>query len=276
MDLDHPRRQAQEAIRNTVTEELWDRNRQFTRELDELIANHRLASHPARSALASGQFDRGALAHLHLEYRHAGVKIFTDALLRAQLLTEELEDRLGPTAKIPARFLLTLNLLDEFGFQPGEGAGGYYRGHPQLAHYPLFESLLDQLDVGRAEREAFVPSTVADALHHKLKSAYDDLLTLAVYLAIAERQVVLFSPPLRQAVLGLGLPVRNGYYDFHGTSEETEWSGADDDHHEDLWFIIQQAATPERYEEILRKARYYLGLWGQFWDEQMQLVRAVS
>jgi hypothetical protein len=276
MNLDHPRRQAKEAIRATVTEELWDRNRQFTQELDELIANHRLADHPARSALSSGQFGRNALARLHLEYRHAGVQIFTDALLQAQLLTAELEDRLGPTAKIPARFLLTLNTLDELGFQPGEGARGYYRGHPQLAHYPLFEQLLDQLGVGRGEREAYVPSTVADALHHNLRAAYDDLLTLTTFLTIAEKQVVLFSPPMRQAILALGMPVRGGYYDFHGTSDEVDWSGADDDHHDDLWFLIQQAATPDRYDEVLRRARYYLGLWAQFWDEQMQKPRAVS
>lgn len=59
-----------------------------------------------------------------------------------------------------------------------------------------------------------------------------------------------------------------GYYDFHGTSDEAEWRGADD-HHDDLWCLLQQSATPDRYGDILRRARYYLGLWGQFWDEQL-------
>jgi hypothetical protein len=34
------------------------------------------------------------------------------------------------------RFLLNLNILDEFGFRPGFDQDGYYSGNPEYAHYP--------------------------------------------------------------------------------------------------------------------------------------------
>ncbi|MFP4561026.1 MAG: hypothetical protein ACLFRB_10270 [Thiohalorhabdus sp.] len=274
MDLDNPRRLAKQAIQATVPPDLWERNRSFVQELQETIHNHRLVGHSAGRALADGQFTKEDLARIHLEYRHAGVKIFTDALLIAQLLTKQVESRLGPGSKMPSRFLLTLNALDEFGFRPGVDQDGYYRGNPALAHYPLFEDLLDQLGVGREERETYTPTPVADALHHNLESAYQDLAVLTLFLTIAEKQVVLFSPPLRAAVMAVGIDVKGGYYEFHGTSDEEEWTAYDDDHEDDLWYILMQALTPEQYEPVRARAEHYLGLWAQFWDEQMKLWKA--
>ncbi|HKJ87933.1 MAG TPA: hypothetical protein VKA48_05445 [Gammaproteobacteria bacterium] len=274
MELDNPRQQAKDAIRASVPPTLWEQNRVFAEELKETINNHRLIGHPAGRALADGQFTKEDLARIHLEYRHAGVKIFTDALLIAQLLTRQVETRLGPGSKMPARFLLTLNVLDEFGFRPGTDEGGYYRGSPDLAHYPLFEKLLDELGVGSEEREAHTPSPVADALHHNLEAAYQDLATLTLLLAIAEKQVVLFSPPMRAATQAVGIEVEGGYYDFHGTSDEEDWNAYDDDHEDDLWYILMQSLTPGQYQQVRAKAHHYLGLWAQFWDEQMKLWKA--
>lgn len=274
MELDNPRKLAKEAIRTSLPSALWEQNHQFVTELQEIINSHRLIQHPAGQALAHGRFSRENLARLHLEYRHAGVKIFTDALLIAQFQTRQVEDRLGPGSKMPARFLLNLNALDEFGFRPGVDAAGYYRGNPALAHYPLFEALLDQLSVGADEREAYTPSPVADALHHNLEAAYQDLATLTLVLTIAEKQVEVFSPPLRSAAMAAGIDVQGGYYEFHGTSDEEEWEAYDDDHEEDLWYILMQALTPAQYEPIRAKANHYLGLWAQFWDEQMKHCQA--
>jgi len=61
-----------------------------------------------------------------------------------------------------ARFLLTLNDLDEFGFQPGIDSSGYYRGNPNNAHYVLFERVLDELDISLEKRlSTFQPRALA-------------------------------------------------------------------------------------------------------------------
>ena len=49
------------------------------------------------------------------------------------------------------RVLLSLNVLDEFGFRPGTDPDNYYLGNPEYAHYPLYEDLLN--DYGLSEKD---------------------------------------------------------------------------------------------------------------------------
>jgi hypothetical protein len=268
-DLDRPREKAIAAMRASVSDDLWQRNAAFVSELRRLIAAHPVCTHRAIEVLNSGRLDAATMRKIHLEYRHAIVQIFTDALLAAQMQTRQLEPRLPPGAKLPPRFLLTLNDLDEFGFRPGCDVDGYYRGNPAYAHYPLFEKVLDDYGITQQARRDYVPSQTARNLRNSLELSYGDYLDVTVLLAAVEEEVILFSPPLRAATGALGIDVSSGYYFVHGVSEDERSEAADDDHENDLWLILTQALVPERYERLTARCLEYCDLWEQFWTEQL-------
>lgn len=271
-DLDRPRRKAAFLIKKSLDEALWLKNEQFVDELKNKIHHHSIVHHPAISALNEGRFTLQQIRLVHLEYRHAIVQVFTDALLAAQLETRQLEPRLPPGSKMTARFLLTLNILDEFGFRPGLDADGYYRGTPTQAHYPLFEEVIAGLGIGTAEVGSYRPSPEAAQTREFLEASFGDNLLVSVLLAVAEHEVVLFSPPLRRNTARCGIDVGRGYYHVHGTSMDAEAEAADDDHGDDLWLIVTQALLPSRYEEVTVAALRYCDLWTRFWDRQMRLL----
>jgi hypothetical protein len=62
----------------------------FLKELRAEISNHPVSTHPAIQLLNDGVIDKETLKHIHLEYRHAIVQVFTDALLMAQFQTKQL------------------------------------------------------------------------------------------------------------------------------------------------------------------------------------------
>ena len=80
---------------------------------------HPVSHHPAIETLNNGEINKENLKRIHLEYRHAIVQTFTDALLMAQYQTKQLEPRLHAGAKMFPRCLLSLNIFDEFGFLLG-------------------------------------------------------------------------------------------------------------------------------------------------------------
>lgn len=190
----------------------------------------------------------------------------------SQYLTRQLEPRLNPASKMPARFLLTLNTLDEFGFRPGADENGYYRGNPCYAHYPLFEGVLDELCITLPERVGYQPSKIANEVREFLQASYDDLATVTALLAVAEEEVILYSPPLRRSTGAVGLDVENGYYNVHGTSDDNSAEANDDDHEDDLWYVLAQALTPNRDEELRVLCLKYCDLWNDFWSLQMKLL----
>jgi len=275
-DLDNPRKKAIAAMKATTPVALWEENAKFADELRNLVKNHKVATHPAIAALNEGRFDKKAMQTMHLEYRHAIVQIFTDALLMAQHQSLQVEPRLAPGSKMYPRFLLTLNILDEFGFRPGLDAAGYYRGNPYYAHYPLFERVLDELGISHQQREDYKPSAIATKTREFLQAAYDDYVLLATLLAVAEEEVILFSPPLRQNTGAIGSNINTGYYYVHGTSEDDTAEAYDDDHEDDLWLVMMQAATPDRYDDLRTKAIAYCDLWVEFWDHQMRMLETAT
>ena len=117
-DFDNPRQKAIDGMKNSISETLWNKNLNFLKELRAEISNHPVSKHPAIQLLNDGLIDKETLKHIHLEYRHAIVQVFTDALLMAQFQTKQLEPRLLSGSKMYPRFLLNLNILDEFGFRP--------------------------------------------------------------------------------------------------------------------------------------------------------------
>ena len=118
-DFDNPRQKALLGMKNSIPTEQWEENLKFLKQLRARIAELPVCKHPAIEVLNNGLLDKFTLTRIHLEYRHAIVQIFTDALLMAQFQTKQLEPKLHSGAKMFPRVLLSLNVLDEFGFRPG-------------------------------------------------------------------------------------------------------------------------------------------------------------
>jgi hypothetical protein len=272
LDLNHPRQKAIEAMKASIGVYEWARNVEFTRGLKARVQAHRVASHPVIESLSTGCFDKGQLKQVHLEYRHAIVQIFTDALLAAQLETRQLEPRLAPASKMAPRFLLTLNDLDEFGFRPGLDSKGYFLGNPGYAHYALFEDVLTDYGISAEQRGQYRPTEIATATRRMLEEAYSDYPLLAALLAVAEEEVILFSPALRRATAIAGLDVTSGYYHVHGVSTDETAEAADDDHEEDLWLVTAQSVVAARFDELTASALAYCEVWARFWDCQLSLL----
>ncbi|NJN88845.1 MAG: hypothetical protein HC881_24390 [Leptolyngbyaceae cyanobacterium SL_7_1] len=273
MQTDDPRQTAKALIKASISPMLWAENASFVASLRQSLEQHSITTHPAIDALNQKRFDKHQMQRIHLEYRHAIVQIFTDALLAAQFQTLQLEPRLKPGSKMYARFLLTLNDLDEFGFVPGVDHQGYYRGNPSGAHYPLFEQVLDELDVSLEQRLQYVPTATSSEVRAYLEHTYSDLCAVTSLLAVAEEEVVLFSAPLRRNAHHVGVSVSSGYYLCHGTSDDQLANACDDTHEDDLWYIVMQAILPEHYSAIAELCLRYCDLWVEFWDAQMSLLQ---
>ncbi|EHU1441381.1 hypothetical protein A1Z85_RS11285 [Acinetobacter baumannii] len=269
-DFENPRQKALQGMKNSIPVEQWEENLKFLKQLRSKIAELPVCKHPAIEVLNNGQLDKQALTRIHLEYRHAIVQIFTDALLMAQFQTRQLEPKLHSGAKMFPRVLLSLNVLDEFGFRPGLDLDSYYLGNPEYAHYPLYEDLLNDYGVSEEARREYQPSKIADQVRTFLESSYDSYINVVALLAVAEEEVILFSPPLREATKAIGIEVEGGgYYHVHGVSTDETSEAADDDHEDDLWFALAQAITKDDYESLTKLCMDYCDLWNEFWDTQI-------
>ena len=276
MQMDNPRQTAKKLIKNSVLSSEWENNEKFVKELCDTINKHRITKHPVIENLNNGLFSIESMKQIHLEYRHAIVQIFTDALLMAQHQSRQVEPRLAPGSKMSSCFLLTLNDLDEFWFRPGTDSNGYYRGNPALAHYPLFESLLNDYGISINDRSKYQPSDIADITRNFLEDSYHSFPLLVALLAVAEAEVVLFSPPLRKNCIAVGLDVEDGYYSVHGSSDEEDVNAYDDVHDDDLWHIVKQAVEEKNYDDIREKSIKYCDIWCDFWDQQLMLLEKKS
>lgn len=270
--LDDPRQSAVNAMKASTPVSLWEQNELFFEAVRTEIKKHSVSTHPVIEALNAGSFNLAAMREIHLEYRHAIVQVFTDALLMAQHQSRQLEPRQAPGAKIYPRFLMMLNVLDEFGFQPGPSTRHYYQGNPAYAHYPLFERLLDDYGIGAEERCRYTPSPVAHEVRACLENSFNDYTMVVALLAVAEEEVILFSPPLRRNTETLGIKVDSGYYYVHGVSADKTCSASDDYHENDLWCVLNQAASPADYDNVRGACLDYCDLWDRFWTHQLRLL----
>jgi len=270
LNIEDPRGQALKAMALSLPIKAWNDNEVFVNSLKQRVKSHVLGNNKMIAALSSGKFTLEQVKKIHLEYRHAIVQLFTDALLMAQFQTRQLEPRLAPGDKMAPRALLTLNILDEFGFTPGVATNGYYKGHHEYSHYVLYEKLLNELGVSASDRNSHIPSEIAKEVRDFLESSFSDYSSIVALLAVAEEQVILFSPPLRKSVAKHEHDVSSGYYRVHGTTTDDDTDGADDDHENDLWIALTQSCTPDQQEKILSMCQGYCDLWDKFWNHQYQ------
>lgn len=271
--MNNPRLQAKREIKSSLPIDKWNENSEFLLSLRKEIGKHSLLKNPIISALTESVLPRSDVQKIHLEYRHAIVQVFTDALLMAQFQSRQLEPRLTPGSKMYPRFLLTLNTLDEFGFAPGFDEDNYYKGNPNLAHYPLFEQVLKDIGLSEEAIKQHQPNVLASRLRVFLESAYPSYISLLALLAVAEEQVILYSPPLKHSVKNIGINTESGYYLVHGTTDDHITEGADDDHENDLWHALTQACEPDDYADIRKLCIQYCDLWQQFWCFQHEQLK---
>src|SRR5688572_7376417 len=122
-DLDRPRESGRKLIELTVPEGEWKRNVAFSHELQKsIIDKHKLCRHPLIGLLNTEKLNTEVTKMIHFEFSYAFAEIFTDSLIQAMITSASLEPRMGPAAKVSARFLLQLNLLDELGYKPKANA----------------------------------------------------------------------------------------------------------------------------------------------------------
>lgn len=83
--LNNPREKAIVAMRASLPLDQWARNEAFISLRRKKISEHPASRHPAIAILNSGVLEHDAMRTIHLDYRHAIVQIFTDALPAAQI-----------------------------------------------------------------------------------------------------------------------------------------------------------------------------------------------
>ena len=264
--MDQIRQNAVNEMIATVGKQKWDENMHFMQSLIATVKNHKINQHPIVDAMKSCEYSLQEMQTIHMEYR-AIVHIFTDALLMAQYQSRKVENVMKPGSKAYARFLLTLNTLDEFGFYYKIGEPCYFQGTPQRSHLILFENLMTDMRITDHDRQQFVPSKVTQKLKSYFLAAYDDYPLLLTLLAVAEEIVMIFSPVMRDNTGALGVPVEAGYYQVHGVSDDEENDACDDFHQNDLWLILAQGAGGYDREQLLDNTQTFINLWEDFWTQ---------
>ena len=264
--MDQIRKNACDEMIASVGKEKWDENMQFLQHLISNVKNHKINQHPIVESMQSCEYSLQEMQTMHMEYR-AIVHIFTDALLMAQYQSRKVENVMKPGSKAYARFLLTLNTLDEFGFYYKIGEPCNFQGTPQRSHLILFENLMTDMSITDEDRQAFVPSPVTQQLKDYFLAAYDDYPLLLTLLAVAEEIVMIFSPVMRINTGALGIPVEKGYYQVHGVSDDEENDACDDFHQNDLWLILAQGAGGYEQQQLLDNTDNFINLWEAFWTQ---------
>jgi hypothetical protein len=264
--MDQIRSNAVKEMVASVGADKWNENMKFIKQLVSSVKQHKINEHPIVSEMNACKYSLQEIQTMHMEYR-AIVHIFTDALLMAQFQALKVENVMKPGSKAYARFLLTLNTLDEFGFHYKIGEPCNFQGTPQRSHLILFENLMTNLSITDKDRELFVPSPVTQKLKEYFLSAYDNYPLLLTLLAVAEEIVMVFSPVMRINTGALGIPVAKGYYQVHGVSDDEENDACDDFHQNDLWFILAQGAGGYDKNELLENTLKFINLWEEFWSQ---------
>lgn len=271
--MSHTQKSARElainSLRNSIPSNIWKDNEDKITDLKLRILKHPLFQHDIISLLKNKSFNLIQIQKIHLEYEHSIVEIFTDALLMAQFQAKQLDSYLYPTMKMLPRFLIAFNINDEFGLVSEHNN---YENTPLNSHFCLFNKVLADLGIStNKQRQEYIYSSEAINLKVFLENTYRNYIKVIVALAIAEQQVITFSPPLKQAVKDLGIDVECGYYDVHGTTADQTTAAADDLHEEDLWLLLNHALHVFSFHDVESIAFQYCDLWNSFWNKMKEI-----
>ncbi|MCF9033685.1 hypothetical protein [Acinetobacter nectaris] len=251
-------------LKKSIPLTIWNESKENLDHLKEEILAHPLFKHSIIEKLNNANYSLEKIQDIHLEYQHSIVEIFTDALLMAQFQAKQLDPKIFPTIKMYPRFLIAFNINDEFGLSSENNS---YQNTPLNAHFCLFHRVLHDLKISKNKIDDYKCSSESNNVRLFLESTYSDYIKIVLALAIAEQQVITFSPPLKEAVKGLNIPTNEGYYDVHGTTDDTSISAADDLHEEDLWLLLNHSLHLTNFSEIRETALKYCDLWYEFWNK---------
>lgn len=219
--VDNPRKVSRQLVKNSVDANVWDRNTEFTNRVVKKIRDHRLCHRPVIDALDRGEFTLESVRMMHLEFRVAFARIFTDGLIRLVQTTSQLEPTLGAKAKVDARFLIQLNVLEELGYRLNPSGSDYFCVHPGYSHYSLFTDTLTALGAPESSWKSYVPSKESLAARETIEGNHNDHLRLAVVLALCETVFVYYAGPRAKNTLSVcKQEIANGYRSIHVEDED--------------------------------------------------------
>lgn len=266
------RRNTISLLSSSIPESLWNNNQDKVLDLKAELAEHHLFKHDIIQTLNQDSICLDTLKYIHLEYENSIVEIFTDALLMAQFQAKQLDKKIYSSVKMYPRFLLGLNIADEFGFSFETNNGLT----PLNSHFCLFKKVLGQLNISSEIDSNHAYTEESTDLRIYLEEAYDDYIKLLLLLAVAEQQVIAFSAPLKQAVENAGINTKDGYYYVHGTTSDITTVASDDYHENDLWLLITHSLHLHSVEDLRTYALEYCQLWDNFWNKMLVSVKSTS
>ena len=270
---EHSRTEAIAFIQNAIPVDIWTSNTELVKQFRVEIDQHALFEHDILKNLKAQELDLQQLKIIHINYLNCIVKIFTDALSMLIFQAQQLENNSNIytqnriLSKIYARYLLSLNLLDELGFDTAQlEQSSAAKSH--LAYYlKILETFgADPLSQNNIESEAL-------EVQNFIREHYDNYLALLVILSITEKQVIIFSEALHINLKKFGEMFDQGYYACHGFANDQDNLANDDNHANDLWSLFIQAIQPENESELRDIAQCYLALWQAFWTKMYQITR---
>lgn len=250
-------------LHKSIPPKKWLDNSKSVEDIKQEISQHRLFNHNAIEKLNEGNLSLAQLKKIHLEYQHRIVEIFTDALLMAQFQAKQLDEKIASSIKMQPRFLLSLNIADEFGLSfEKEGSISSLN-----SHFCLYKKVLTDLGISSQDSLNHRYTEESKVLRDYLESAYDDYVKLILLLAVAEQQVITFSSPLKKAVEHFGINTDDGYYYVYGTTSEDTKHAADDLHEDDLWLLLTHSLHLSSVPALKKMAVEYCDHWDTFWSK---------
>lgn len=256
------RNSARELLQHSIPQSAWHHNARFVQQVKSLVQNSQLLRHPMLEALYQGEVKLVTLRQIHLEYRHAIVQIFADALLMCAWQARQINGHSHGASDLQPRFLLTLNLLDEFGFCASHDTP------INNTRESLYQQMMRRLNISEDEQLSYSPTAEACYVRDILMRSYHHYPQLLCLLAVAEEQILAFSPALKSALQQHGIDVSGGYYQACGATTALDTPHLSHDHVDDLWLCLQQAGLDCDQEELMGSIRVYLSGWDQFWTRQ--------
>ena len=256
-------------IHHSLPREQWLSNELHIDNLKKSMYEHALFQHPILKEMLKKKLSFEHLQEIHTHYFHAIVHIFTDALsmliFQAQQLDHhsQLHKETRQTAKIYARYLLSLNLMDELGFN----SAILEKSSPNKSHLVYFTQLMKQLNISTQH----IPCAEALAIQNFIKAHYQEYDHLLLLLACTEKQVIYFSQALSQNLFQYNPHYCKGYYDCHGEADHSDCLANDDNHEEDLWCLLTQCFTNQQEQKLDQLEQNYLALWTHFWNKMQKL-----
>lgn len=259
-------------IQSSLPPALWNENLDKIQQFKQQCVEHPLFQETILLRLNSQTLSLEKLKLIHINYFSAIVKSFTDALSMVIYQALQLESHQNIHhhsrihAKAYARYLLSLNLIDELGFNSYE----LNLSSPAKSHLVYFIDLLHLLQINPLEQNQVVAE--AFELHQFLQAHLHSYEHLLLILACAELQVIKYSEALRMNLEKYDAEFTHGYYACHGVVDESDKLANDDNHQDDIWALLTQSYMQDKQESYQQLIDDYLYLWQKFWKKMHEIT----